>query len=108
MKLLFLITLIGLLGAHLAFCYSPEATEQKSKGIGPDFKGPVGLQLYSLRNQFASNVPSTLDQVRNFGFQYVELAGTYGVTSAKFKELLDTRGLKAISGHFSYEQCRDQ
>ena len=70
-------------------------------------KGPVGLQLYSLRDQFKKDVAGTLDQVRAFGITNVELAGTYGVPTEKFKEQLDARGLKAISAHFSYEQCRD-
>jgi sugar phosphate isomerase/epimerase len=82
-------------------------TTQRTAGIGPSFKGPVGLQLYSLRDQFKKDVPGTLDQVRSFKIKYVELAGTYGVPPEKFKALLDERGLKAISGHFSYEQCRD-
>jgi sugar phosphate isomerase/epimerase len=68
---------------------------------------PVGLQLYSLREQFKKDVPGTLDQVRAFGITNVELAGTYGMTPQKFKEQLDARGIKAISSHFSYEQCRD-
>jgi len=71
------------------------------------FKGSVGLQLYSLRDQFKQDVPATLDQVRAFGITNVELAGTYGVAPEKFKEQLDARGIKAISGHFPYEQCRD-
>ena len=81
--------------------------DQHPTGIGPSFKGPIGLQLYSLREQFARDVPATLDQVRGFGIKYVELAGTYGVTPEKFKQELDARGLKAISAHFSFEQCRD-
>jgi sugar phosphate isomerase/epimerase len=71
------------------------------------FKGPVGLQLYSLRDQFKQDVGKTLDQVRAFGITNVELAGTYGLSPEKFKEQLDARRLKAISAHFSYEQCRD-
>ena len=67
----------------------------------------IGLQLYSLRDQFKKDVAQTLDQVRAFGVTNVELAGTYGVAPEKFKEQLDARQLKAISGHFSYEQCRD-
>ena len=67
----------------------------------------VGLQLYSLRDQFKKDVAQTLDQVRAFGITNVELAGTYGVAPEKFKEQLDARRIKAISGHFSYEQCRD-
>jgi sugar phosphate isomerase/epimerase len=80
---------------------------QQPTGTGASFKGPIGLQLYSLREQFATDVPKTLDQVRSFGIVNVELAGTYGMTPEKFKAQLDARGLKAISGHFSYEQFRD-
>src|ERR1700741_261083 len=75
--------------------------------IGPSFTNPVGLQLYSLREQFKKDVAGTLDQVRAFGITHVELAGTYGVAPEKFKEQLDARGLKAVSAHFGYEQCRD-
>jgi sugar phosphate isomerase/epimerase len=76
-------------------------------GTGPGFKGPVGLQLYSLREQFKQDVPGTLDKVRAWGFKYVELAGTYGMTPEAFKALLDARGLKAVAGHFGYEKYRD-
>lgn len=79
------------------------ASGDKSSG----FKGPLGLQLYSLRAQFAKDVPGTLDKVRDFGFKNVELAGTYGLTPEKFKSELDSRGLKAISGHYPYERFRD-
>jgi sugar phosphate isomerase/epimerase len=80
---------------------------QKSAGIGPGFKGPIGLQLYSLRDQFKKDVGASLDQVRAFGITNVELAGTYGLAPEKFKEQLDARRLKAVSAHFSYEQVRD-
>src|SRR3954471_8808047 len=52
------------------------------------FKGPIGLQLYSLRADFAKNVPSTLDKVQAFGIKYVELAGTYNLTADQFKKEL--------------------
>jgi sugar phosphate isomerase/epimerase len=81
---------------------------QHQAGTGQSFKGPVGLQLYSLREQFAEDVPSTLDKVRSFGIEYVELAGTYKLPPEKFKALLDAKGLKPISGHFPYEKYRDQ
>ncbi len=81
---------------------------QHQTGTGQSFKGPVGLQLYSLREQFAKDVPSTLDKVRSFGIEYVELAGTYKIPPEKFKALLDAKGLKPISGHFPYEKYRDQ
>jgi len=71
-----------------------------------DFKGSWGIQLYSLRSQFATNVPGTLDEVKSWGVKNVELAGTYNLTPEQFKAQLDARGLKAISGHFSYDEYR--
>jgi len=76
-------------------------------GIGPSFKGPVGLQLYSLRDQFGKDVPGTLNVVKGFGIKYAELAGTYGTPPAQFKEQLLAHGIEPISGHFGYEVFRD-
>lgn len=70
-------------------------------------KGPVGLQLYSLRDQFAKDVPGTLNKVRDYGLKYVEMAGTYGLTPEKFRSELTARGLEAVSGHFPFERFRD-
>ncbi len=77
-----------------------------SAGIGPSFKGPVGLQLYSLREQFKKDVPATLDEVKRWGFKYVELAGTYGLSPEQFKQELSKRGLVAIASHFGYDEYR--
>ena len=101
-----LFTLLGLFG----LVYPTRmgiGPDKHQPGAGADFKGPVGLQLYSLREQFSKDVPRTLDIVRGFGIQYVELAGTYGLSAETFKQELDSRGLKAVSGHFAYEQFRD-
>src|SRR5262245_26349843 len=83
------------------------ALNKYQAGIGPSFKGPIGLQLYSLREQFAKDVPGTMDQTRGFGFEYVELAGSYNIAPEKFKEQLNAKGLKPISGHFPFERFRD-
>ena len=78
----------------------------KSVGTGASFKGPIGLQLYSLRGDFAKDVPGTMANVKGYGIKYVELAGTYKMPTDKFLALLDANGLKAISGHFSYDMYR--
>jgi hypothetical protein len=57
------------------------ASSVSAAGVGESksFKGPTGLQLYSLRDMFKTQgVAPTLDQVRQWGFKYVEVAGTYG------------------------------
>jgi len=76
-------------------------------GIGPSFKGPIGLELYSLRDQFKKDVPGTLDEVKQFGFKYVELAGTYGLTPEQFKAELAKRDVVPIAAHFGFEKWRD-
>jgi sugar phosphate isomerase/epimerase len=98
--------LIPLLGTvTVLFAFSPAL-----KSIGEDsvsgFKGPIGLQLYSLREQLNTDVPGTLAEVRNFGIRNVELAGTYRLTPDKFKADLDAQNLKAVSGHFPFDSFR--
>lgn len=83
------------------------AVSADKAGTGPSFKGPIGLQLYSLRDQFKQDVPGTLDTVKKLGFKNVELAGTYGQKPEEFRAQLEARGLKAIAGHFPYEKFRD-
>lgn len=102
----FLLTLLAPLA--LVCVANPSGVADKpSAGTGRSFKGPIGLQLYSLRAEFAREVPAALDRVRSFGIQYVELAGTYKLAPEEFKKQLDARRLKPVSGHFPFERYRD-
>jgi sugar phosphate isomerase/epimerase len=100
-RILATFTLAGLLVTNCALAADSPA------GIGPSFKGPIGLQLYSLRAQFGKDVPGTIAKTKNFGIQYAELAGTYGVPPAEFKKELLASGITPISGHFGFELFRD-
>ena len=64
---------------------------------------PVGLELYSFRNQFSTDVPGTMAKVRQMGFRDVEVAGTYGMSTGDFRKLLDQNKLKAIGVGASFE-----
>ena len=101
-----LLVLLSLICSAHPLANQSLAAREKTEA-GQSSKERIGLQLYSLRDQFAKDVPKTLDQVRDFGIKYVETHDTYGVTPEKFRAELDSRGLKAISGHFPYERCRD-
>ncbi|HEV7928075.1 MAG TPA: sugar phosphate isomerase/epimerase, partial [Verrucomicrobiae bacterium] len=68
------------------------------------FKTVAGLQLYSVRDQMAKDVPGTLAEVHAWGIKYVELAGTYGLATEQFKAQLTEHGLDAVSGHFSFKE----
>ena len=87
----------GLIAAHVALPIAHAAP----------FKEPLGLQLYSLRDQFAKDVPGTLQTVQDLGFKYAELAGTYNLKPEEFKKMLAAHKIQAVAGHFPYERWRD-
>jgi sugar phosphate isomerase/epimerase len=90
----------------LALILFSGCTTTNSAGTGASFKGPIGLQLYSLRADFAKDVPGTMAKVKSYGIKYVETASTYNMPPEKFLALLDENGLKAISSHFSFDMYR--
>jgi sugar phosphate isomerase/epimerase len=77
----------------------------QSVGTSPSFKGPVGLQLYSLRDQIKQQGATALDFVKAQGFVEVEigLESHYGLTAEAMKAALDARGLKPIAAHASLD-----
>ena len=100
-RLIFFVIWVG------SFAFVTNVAKAAPAGSIEKVKGPVGLQLYSLRDQFAKDLPGTLDKVRDYGLKYVELAGTYGLAPEKFKSELNSRGLEAVSEHFPFERFRD-
>jgi sugar phosphate isomerase/epimerase len=66
----------------------------------------IGLQLYSLRDQFANDVPSTMAKVREMGIREVEMYGTYGLPFPQFIKLLAQNGLSVISFGTSFEKLQ--
>ena len=69
-------------------------------GTSKSYRGPTGLQLYSLRNmQKAQGVEATLDKAVALGFKYVEVADLGRFSPAEFKQQLDRRGLVPIGRH---------
>jgi len=62
-------------------------------------KLPVGIQLYSVRNEAEADFEGTLAKIKEFGYDGVEFAGLYGKTPAEVKELCEKYGLCPISAH---------
>ncbi len=103
-KFLLVLSMVGLLALTPM---SSQAADEPLRGEGRCFKGHIGLQLYSLRDSFGKDINGSMDKVKNMGFKYVELAGTYGKNPSELKQMLNERGLTPIAGHFGYEQFRD-
>lgn len=57
----------------------------------------IGLQLYSLRNQFAKDVPGTMAKVKEMGIKEIEGGGTYGLSFQEYIKLLAQNGLSMVS-----------
>ena len=66
-------------------------------------KPPLGLQLWSVRNQLAKDVPGTLKQVKAWGFDEVESFGKFG---AEIAGELKSAGLKVRAMHIGYDRLQ--
>ncbi len=66
-------------------------------------KIPVGLQLYSVRNECAKDLVGTVTQVAKMGYKGVEFAGYYGRSAKDLRKLLDDVGLKCCGTHIQVE-----
>jgi len=66
-------------------------------------KIPFALQLYSVRDHLEKNPEAALHRVKAAGYDYVELAGTAGLTAAAFNALLENAGLRPVSLHAGYD-----
>jgi sugar phosphate isomerase/epimerase len=66
-------------------------------------KIPVGLQMYSLREQCRTDLPGMLAAVSRIGYKGVEFAGYHGRSAKELRKLLDDNGLVACGTHTPYE-----
>jgi sugar phosphate isomerase/epimerase len=69
--------------------------------------GRLGLELYSVRNELKKDLAGTLQMVRAWGFEDVELAGLPPMSAADTARALKTAGLRAVSMFFDYDKLRD-
>ena len=67
---------------------------------------PLGLQLYSVREQLPKDYEGTLKRVAALGYREVEAAGFYGHTAAEAKAAMQAAGLRCVSGHYPADEVR--
>jgi len=89
---------------HLFFALAVFGAETGS------FRGPVGLQTYSLRNQLKQDGAKALEYAKEQGFKEVEigLENHYGLTREEMRDALNTLGLKPIAAHASLGYLLDK
>ena len=59
----------------------------------------ISLQLYTVREETARDMPDTLRKVAEIGYPAVEFAGYGGLTPQEVKTILDDLGLRASGAH---------
>jgi sugar phosphate isomerase/epimerase len=69
--------------------------------------GPIGLQLYSVRDDLAKDVPGTLARLRSLGVREVESVVLAGTTVEALRAALDGADLVCHSSHIRFERVRD-
>jgi len=62
-------------------------------------KIPVGVQLYSVRNECQKDLPGTIQAVAKIGYKGVEFAGYYDRDAKTLRRLLDDCGLVCCGTH---------
>lgn len=72
----------------------------------PAFNAEVGINIYSLRNEAAKDLPGTLALISKLGFRKVEAGDLYGRTPSDYLHLLRANGLQAVSMGASWEDLK--
>ena len=92
---------VSVAGVSLGLGLAPVASAAARKQI------PVGLQLYSLREQCKTDLPGMLAAVAKVGYKGVEFAGYHGRSAKELRKLMDDNGLVTCGTHTPYESVLD-
>ncbi len=68
---------------------------------------PVGVQLYSVRDNCAKDLPGTIAAVAKMGYQGVEFAGYHNYKAPDLRKLLDDNGLRCCGTHTAMDTLSD-
>lgn len=69
---------------------------------------PVGLQLYTVRDQLDKDVAGTIQQVAKIGYKDVEIYSLYRKSPAEFLKIVNDNGITASSGHYLLPDVKTQ
>jgi sugar phosphate isomerase/epimerase len=89
----------------------PWALRSVASGLAPSMKIPVGLELYSVRDQLKKDPESTIRAVAKMGYQDVEFYAPYLEWSEdqakQMRKLLDELGIHCYSTHNDEDSFSD-
>jgi len=68
------------------------------------FGQPVGIQLYTVKDELAKNFDGTLKKVAAIGYKEVEAAGFYNKSASEFRKAVEGAGMTIPSAHYSLQE----
>ncbi len=77
--------------------HAAHAAEAKTGPLGK----PIGLQIYTVREAAAKDLPGTLRAIADIGYREIELAGIPATSATDLRKILNDLGLTAPSMHAS-------
>jgi sugar phosphate isomerase/epimerase len=85
------------------FLISSAAVLAAQRALRADAPRPLGVQLYTLRNQVKRHLPDVLAAIHQMGYEEVETYwDVYDHPAAELKRMINDHGLRVPSGHFDY------
>jgi sugar phosphate isomerase/epimerase len=107
-RLLTRIEFIRIAAVGAAWCAAMGGAKD-SDGVGPSEttevmpRIPIGLQLYSVRNECAQDLPGVLAAGAAMGYEGVEFAGYHNRSAAELRTLLNESGLRCCGTHLAID-----
>jgi sugar phosphate isomerase/epimerase len=91
-----LLTAAAVLPRHLSWAAAEHRVE------------PIGVQLYTVRDQMKADFDGTIAKVASIGYKEVEFAGYFGRTPQQVRAVLERNGLTSPSCHVEYDVLGDK
>lgn len=94
-------------GSSLAALAAMSSVKSFAAGAGTGPLGrPIGLQLYTVREEASKDLLGTLKQLQTIGYREVETAGFYGKSGKELHKILADHGMTAPSAHSSMSELQ--
>lgn len=85
-------------------------------GLAPGWAQPFnrylkpkpGIVSYTFREQFAKDVPGTLDYIKSLGIDNIEFSNLFGQNANDMKVMIDRRGIRCTSYGVSYDDLMNK
>ena len=80
-----------------------KGAEEVKKAMEAKKEIPVGLQLWTVREECKKDFPGTIAKVAKMGYKGVEFAGFFNYSAKDVRKMLDDNGLLCSGSHTAYD-----